>query len=330
MDLAEIYQPIADDLKATEDLLRSILSESVNESVLTMGIDLLEAGGKRMRPALVFLSERASCAAGSRTCDHPELVETAAAMELIHIASLIHDDVLDEATVRHNKPTINTRYGDDVSIVLGDYVYSKAFQLIGRRGRADMFECVSEAIHAMCEGELIHICQRRNIDLGESNYIAIAESKTASLFAASCRAGAIIGNQSESVQTALKEFGLNFGVAFQLMDDCRDVVSDADELGKHPGQDMLAGDVTLPLLALSDSVGQAEKEEIKNMLGSAGKQGNLKKLRTMLMESDALSKTQDVVTSYADSAQKSLDTLVDSVYKESLRRLVDYATQNDF
>ena len=330
MKLDEIYQPIADDLGATEELLRSILSESVNGSILAMGIDLLEAGGKRMRPALVFLAERAACGAGARTCDHQELIEAAAVMELIHIASLIHDDVLDEATVRHNKPTINTRYGDDVSIVLGDYVYSKAFQLIGKRGRAELFSCLSEAIHAMCEGELIHICQRHNIDLTERNYIMIAQKKTASLFAASCRAGAIIGSQTESVQMALKEFGLNFGIAFQIMDDCRDVISEANELGKHPGQDMLAGDVTLPLLALSDSVGQAEREEIKNMLGSARDQSSLKRLKTMLLESDALSKTQDVVTSYANSARKRLDTLADSVYKESLSRLIDYATQNNF
>jgi len=163
MDLDEIYHPIADDLEAMEDLLRLTLRESQNGSVLAMVGELMDSGGKRLRPALVLLSEKAAWGSGQNTCDRQELIEIAAAMELIHIASLIHDDVLDAASVRHNKPTINTRYGEDVSIVLGDYVYSKAFQLIGKRGRAEVFSCVSEAIHAMCEGELIHVCQRRNL-----------------------------------------------------------------------------------------------------------------------------------------------------------------------
>lgn len=330
MDLDEIYHPIADELEAMENLLRSTLGESENGSISAMVGELTDSGGKRLRPALVLLAERAACGSGQRTCDRQELIEIAVAMELIHIASLIHDDVLDAASVRHNKPTINARYGEDVSIALGDYIYSKGFQLIGRRGRADMFSCVSDAIHAMCEGELIHVCQRRNLELSEHNYLLIAEKKTASLFAACCQAGAIIGNQVESVQTTLKEFGLNFGVAFQIVDDCRDVISGAAELGKQPGQDVLAGDVTLPLLALSGSVGQAEREEIMNMLGSAGDRDNLERLKTMLMDSDALSKTQSIVASYTGSARERLDTLADSVYKDSLSQLLDYATRNDF
>ena len=131
-------------------------------------------------------------------------------------------------------------------------------------------------------------------------------------------------------QKAMKEFGLKLGVAFQIVDDCKDVVGEASELGKEPGQDVLAGDVTLPLLALSDSVGQNEREEIKNMLGSSESRGKLERLKTMLAESDALSKTQDIVAAYASGAKKRLDEFHDSVYKESLIRLVDYVALNDF
>ena len=327
MDLEKIYQPIADDLKAVEDSLASALSESKNRSILSMSEFLLEAPGKRMRPALVILSEKAASAGGKAAYDHRQLTEIATAMELIHIASLIHDDVLDEAAMRHSRPTINARYGDDVSIVLGDYIYSKAFQLIGKCGNPDIFACVSEAIHAMCEGELIHVCQRRNLDLSKDNYIVIVKKKTASLFAACCHAGTIVGNHSRVVQTALKEFGLNFGVAFQIVDDCRDVINEEGELGKRPGQDMITGDVTLPLLALSDSVGPAEREEIKNMLGSAKDKNNLGRLRAMLTDSNALSKTLNVASSYLAGARERLDTLADSVYKESLVQLVDQITQ---
>ena len=330
MNLQQIYQPIADDLKTVEHFLGSVLSESANRSILTMSNFLLESPGKRIRPALLILSERAASAGGESTCEHRELTEIATAMELIHIASLIHDDVLDEAAMRHSRPTINARYGDDVSIVLGDYVYSKAFQLIGRCGNPDIFTCVSEAIHAMCEGELVHVCQRRNLDMSKDSYIVIAKKKTASLFAACCQAGTIIGNHSRAVQTALKEFGMNFGVAFQIVDDCKDVVGEEGELGKHPGQDVIAGDVTLPLLSLTDVVGQAERDEIKNMLGSANNKNDLERLRTMLMDSDVLSRTQDVVTYYLAGARRQLNTLADSVYKESLSQLVDYITQESF
>jgi len=330
MDLEEIYQPIEDDLKMVEEFMGHTLSESANGSIRTMSRFVLESPGKRMRPALVILSEKAASAGRKKTCENGRLTEIATAMELIHMASLIHDDVLDDAAKRHNMPTINAQYGDDISIVLGDYIYSKAFQLVGNCGNPDIFSCVSEAIYAMCEGELIHVCQRRNLELSKDNYIVIAKKKTASLFAACCHAGTIIGNHGRPVQTALKEFGLNFGVAFQLVDDCRDVISEETELGKRPGQDVLVGDITLPLLALSDSVGTVQREEIKTMLGSANNKDNLKRLRTMLVGSDAMSRTQDVITSYLTNARQQLDTLADSVYKESLSQLVDHTTQKTF
>lgn len=330
MNLSEIYQPIADDLNTVEDSLRSCLAESIDPSISAMSNLLLEAPGKRIRPALVILSERAASAGRKRTCNHGRLIEIATAMELVHMASLIHDDVLDKATMRHTMPSINVEYGDDMSIILGDYVYSKAFQLMANCRNPDIFVCMSEAIGMMCEGELIHVCQRGNLDLSTSSYIAIAKKKTASLFAACCHAGTITGNHSRVVQKALKEFGLNFGVAFQIIDDWKDVLSEESELGKHPGQDMIAGDITLPLLTLSGAVGPAEKEELRNMLGAGNDKKNLERLRTMLTHSNALSKITEVVTSYLNRARKCLDSLGDSVFKESLNQLADYAAQRAF
>jgi len=243
------------------------------------------------------------------------------------MASLVHDDVLDKATMRHTRPSINAQYGDDISIVLGDYINSKAFQMVANWGNPDVFACISEAIGVMCEGELIHVCQRGNLDLSKSGYIAIAKKKTASLFAACCYAGAILGNHSRDIQTALKEFGLNFGVAFQIIDDCKDVLSEESELGKHPGQDIIAGDITLPLLILSEVVGQAERAEIRSMLRAGNDKDNLERLRTMLVDSNTLPKTCEIVTSYLSTAKEHLDSLTNSVYKESFGKLVAYATQ---
>ena len=327
MDLGDIYEPIAGDLKAVEELLRTSLSNSKNPSISAMNRLLLESAGKRIRPALVILSNKATSFDGKNTNGRREPIEIATAMELIHMASLIHDDVLDQATMRHTRPSINARYGDDISIALGDYIYSKALQLISQCRNVDVFSCISEAICVMCEGELTHVCQRGNLDLSKSRYIAIAKKKTESLFAACCHAGAILGNHNRSVHKSLKEFGRNFGVAFQIIDDCKDVLGEESELGKRPGQDIIAGDITLPLLILSEIVGEDERAEISNMLGAGNDKDNLERLKRMLVESNALSRTCEVITSYLDTAKEHLNSLADSIYKQSLGRLVDYSTQ---
>jgi octaprenyl-diphosphate synthase len=330
VNLGDVYEPIAGDLKTVEDVLRTSLRESTNHFISSMSSFLLESAGKRIRPALVILSERATSVDGTHTCGHRELTEIAAAVELIHMASLIHDDVLDKATMRHTRPSINAKYGDGISIALGDYIYSKALQLIANCRNPEVFACISEAISVMCEGELTHVCQRGNLDMSKSRYISIAKDKTASLFAACCHAGAVLGNHNRAVHRALKEFGRNFGVAFQIIDDCKDVLGEESELGKCPGQDIIAGDITLPLLILSEVVGRAERAEIKSMLGAGNDKENLKRLKAMLVDSNALSKSCEVVTSYLSTAKEHLDSLSDSVYKESLGRLVDYTTQRIF
>jgi len=330
MELKEIYQPIADELKMVEDFLSTSVRESENRSILTMSNSLLESPGKRIRAALVILSEKAASVGKNSTCNRNELIKIATAVELIHMASLIHDDVLDEATMRRSKPSINARWGDDVSIALGDYISSKAFELIGKCKNPDIFACISEAIYVMCEGELTQVCQRGNLNLSKDSYMVIIKKKTASLFAACCHAGAIIGNHKRAVQTALKEFGLNFGIAFQIIDDCKDIISEERTLGKRPGQDVIAGDITLPLLTLLDVIGPAGREELKNMLKSKINDASIKRIKAMLIDSDALFKTQEVVASYINYAKGRLKALADSDYKESFSQLADYITQRTF
>ena len=327
MNLDQIYQPIADDLKKVERFLEVSVKESKNQSIRGMSNSLLESGGKRLRPALVILSEKAASAGGKSSCDQDELIRLAAAMELIHMASLIHDDVLDGATLRRSKPSINAEQGDDISIVFGDYIYSKAFELIGKCRNPDVFECICQAIHVMCEGELIQICQRGNLDLSKDNYIAIVRKKTASLLAACCHCGTILGNHSQTIQTTLKEFGLNFGIAFQIIDDCRDMVGGRRTLGKHPGQDVTAGDMTLPLLNLIEVIGPTKRSEVKKILESAVDRHSLEKITKMLVETNAMDSTQKTALYYVGLARNELNELKDSDYKRSLGYLTDYITQ---
>ena len=330
MNLDQIYRPIADDLKKVERFLEFSVKESKNASVLAMSDSLLESGGKRLRPALVILSEKAGSAGRDSTCNRDELIKIATAVELIHTACLIHDDAIDDATMRHSKPSVNARWGDDVSIALGDYICSKAFELIGRCKNPDIFECISEAMYVASEGELMQVCQRGNLDLSKDSYMVIVKKKTASLFAACCHAGTIIGNHSRAIQAALKEFGLNFGMAFQIVDDCKDITGQEEALGKRPGQDVLSGDVTLPLLTLLDVISGAGREELKDMLGSRIDQSGLRKIRTMFVNSDAADLTRKTVASYIGRAKHRLDELENSDYKESLNHLTDYIIQNTF
>ena len=330
MNLEEIYQPIAADLGTMEDFLASSIRESKSRSILAMGNFLLESSGKRIRPALVILSERAASAGKNSTCDYDELIRIATAVELIHTASLIHDDVLDKAMMRHSKPSINARWGDDVSIALGDYIYSKAFELIGRCRNPEVFACISEAIYVMCEGELTQVCQRDNLDLSKDSYMVIVKKKTASLFAASCHAGTIVGNHSQAVQATLKEFGLNFGIAFQIIDDFLDIIGEEEVLGKRPGQDVVAGDITLPLLTLLDVISQPGREELKNMLKSTIDQDSLRTIRTMFVNSNAVDLTRKTASSYIDLAKHKLSKLENSDFKKSLSYLADYINQRTF
>jgi geranylgeranyl pyrophosphate synthase len=291
---------------------------------------LLESPGKRIRPALVILSEKAASVGKNNSCNREALTKIATAVELIHMASLIHDDVLDKAPTRHNKPSVNARWGDDISIALGDYIYSKAFELIGRCKNPDVLACMTEATSVMCEGELTQVCQRDNFDLPKDSYMVIVKKKTASLFAACCQAGTIIGNHSRTVQAALREFGLNFGMAFQIIDDYKDIISEEKTLGKHPGQDVVMGDVTLPLLNLFDIISQDGRKELESMLKLKAARSSLRKIREMFINSGAADFTRKTASSFIDRAKYRLDELENSDYKESLSQLADYITQKTF
>jgi len=310
--------------------LATSIAGSNNQSVLEMSNSLSGViSGKKLRPALVILSEKAASASnGNGGGNGTGLVTLATAVELIHFASLIHDDILDKATVRRGKPSVNTVLGNDISIVFGDYIYSKAFELIGKCRNPDVFECISQAIYIMCEGELIQVCQRGNLELSEEQYIAVVKKKTASLLATCCHAGAIMGNHGQTVRTSLKEFGMNFGIAFQIIDDCRDIASAESTLGRKPGQDAVAGDITLPLLNLLDIASPAEKKRIKKILETEPSSKGTETIRDMFINSGAMETTKKTALDYIDRAKGELGELENSDYKKSLYGLTDYIAES--
>lgn len=326
MQLEEIYQPIKKELDEVEQMLRPSLNATKSKfnSISEINNYLLNAECKRLRPALVIFAAKATC--GSKTLNY-RLTKIATAIELIHIASLIHDDVIDHALLRHSQPTINAKWGQDVSIALGDYLYSVAFELISDCGNPDIIRCISQATKSMCEGELLQVLERDNLDLLKEQYIVIVKKKTASLFAASCRVGAVISDSKMSLQRALKEYGLNFGIVFQIIDDYLDLVSEEQTLGKSPGQDIACGEITLPILHLWESISKQEKGRIKDLLTCRRNKEALKTIKTRFFDSGATTKTKVTILSFINSAKEKISILSHSPYKQSLLGLADFIVE---
>lgn len=328
MRLQEIYQPIREELKEVEKVLGASLEDTKNKSILKVNRFLRESPGKRIRPALVILSAKANSNRALAE-NRRALIEIASAIELIHIASLIHDDVIDHSALRHHKPTVNSRWGQDVSIALGDYLYSLAFKLISSCPNKDILACISSATKSMCEGELTQVVERDNLSLLQERYIMIIKKKTASLFAASCQAGAILSNSPRPLQNALKQYGLNFGIAFQVIDDYLDLIAERESLGKFPGQDIAVGEMTLPLLNLLKSAGKEKRGKLYQLLRAKNKEC-FKKIKLELLKSRAKAEPRRIILSYMDSAKEKLKLLADTEYRKSLAALGDFILKRGF
>lgn len=324
MELKRIYQPIKKDLAAVDRVINENLKDTRYKSILELNNYLLEGKGKRIRPALVIISSRATSRDKLSTINY-QLTKIASAIELIHIASLVHDDIIDEATLRHHKPTINVRFGEDVAIAFGDYLYAVAFELIASCKNTDILSCISQATKALCEGELIQVCERDNLSLLKERYLLIVKNKTASLFAASCQSGAMLAYGRPLVQNALKEYGLNLGIAFQIIDDYLDLVSSEENLGKNAGLDFKMGELTLPVLNLL-SESRDDKNRIMELLKNQEREGALQDLRQRFINSGAFQKTRKDAFLYIRKAKHCLHNLKNSSYKESLSSLVDYVS----
>lgn len=324
MKLDWIYQPIKEELRKVDETLKITLGEARNKSILALNRFLLVSSGKRLRPALMILSSKATSHKEQRAKSE-ELIKIASSIELIHMASLIHDDIIDRAERRHNRPTINSKWGPDVSIALGDYLYSLAFKLISSCGNTDILDCISSATKNMCEGELVQVCERDNFSLLKERYIIIVKKKTASLFSASSEAGAMLASRDPVVQGALKEYGLNFGIAFQIVDDCLDLIGEERHLGKVPGADFKMGELTLPLLNLV-----AQSKDRKKIISLLSRQNNFeafKDLRLRFIHSPAFTKTKGDIAYYLKKARSRLNILSDSPFKQSLYSLADFISR---
>jgi octaprenyl-diphosphate synthase len=314
----EVFDLVRDDLQKVETEFHQQSVSSV-PAITEIGQYLQGGGGKRLRPALVLLS--------SRLCGYrgPAAIRLGAVVELIHTATLVHDDVIDNAETRRGRPSTNSRWGNHMSVLAGDWLYMQAFNVALAERQFRILDVLIGLTQVMVEGELLQLTLLRKLDLSEDEYFELSYRKTACLFSASLRLGAILGGQSEDVEMKLGSYGINLGLAFQLVDDLLDFTSSEEKLGKPIGTDLREGKVTLPLIYLLQRCRPEEAEKVARILDEGGFQSvRYAEVLEMLERYGALQAARDKAREIADQARSSLETLRDSTYKDALRSLPDF------
>jgi len=290
-----------------------------------LGDYLRKSGGKRVRPALTILSDYAVGGEGNRY----NSIRMATVMEFLHTATLVHDDIIDKADTRRNRPTVNALYGNETAVLMGDWLYMSAFETSLAERSLPILDILTSVTRKMTEGELLQLTLLGHADVSEAQYLDVLKRKTAYLFSASCEIGAILGSASEEQRTALREYGLNLGTAFQLIDDLLDFTSTEDALGKAAGADLLGGKVTLPLIYWREADPSA-LETIRQVLSDGNYETTTQQdLIAALKRTNALDRARNVADEYAENACAALDALPDSEYCDSLRALPSYVLNRD-
>src|SRR5690349_4639404 len=272
-----------------------------------LGEYLRASGGKRVRPALTILSNYAVGGDGSRY----NAIRMATVMEFLHTATLVHDDIIDKADTRRQRPTVNALYGNETAVLMGDWLYMSAFETSLAERSLPILDILTRVTRKMTEGELLQLTLLGDASVSEAQYFDVLRRKTAYLFSASCEIGAILGGATETQQAALRDYGLNLGIAFQLIDDLLDFTSSEEALGKAAGADLLGGKVTLPLIYLRDA--QPSTFEMLQTVLREGKFGTVhpQELFEIMDRSGALEKARNRAHEYATDAAAALDNLPD-------------------
>jgi octaprenyl-diphosphate synthase len=326
--LSDVLSPVEEDLRAVEGLFRDTCS-SHHPLVAEMVAHSQRFSGKRLRPALVLLAGRA---AGNRDAEH---VPVAVVVEMIHTATLVHDDVLDEALLRRQVSSCNALFGNEGAVLLGDFLFARAFALSASLENRLASRYLAEITAEVCQGEILQNRERGNLDLPEDRYFEIIRKKTAVLYAASAEVGARYAGAREPAVRALHAFGLGLGLAFQIVDDCLDVDGEESEVGKSLGTDVAKGKMTLPVIHFLRTAPAAEREAMKSLLvrtgmdsGNPGMDGTSRnRARTLLRGQGSIEFAFRRAEELVGEARTHLETLPPSPSRDALHALADYVLQ---
>lgn len=312
-----IHAIVADDFTA---LNRKVVEELHSQVPLieSIGHYIVEAGGKRMRPTLVLLCARALGYAGSRH------VELATVIEFLHTATLLHDDVVDMSEMRRGRPTANVKWDNPSSVLVGDFIYSRAFELLVRIGSMPIMDVMATTTNRISEGEVLQLIHKKNPDTTEAAYLQVIRHKTAILFAAACSTAAILAGAAADVQQRLHTFGLEVGMAFQLVDDVLDYEGDAAELGKNVGDDLAEGKPTMPLIHVMQH-GSAEERRLVTDAILSGGLDRLHDIIAIVRRSGGLAHTRQLAAQRIQTALANLAGIPDSPYRRGLELVADAA-----
>jgi octaprenyl-diphosphate synthase len=319
--LESIHRLISADMAHVDRVIRSSLHSEV-ALIGRVAEHIVSGGGKRLRPALVILAAGVFGYAGQL---HHRL---AAIVEFIHTATLLHDDVVDESELRRGQPTSNSLFGNAAAVLVGDFVYSRAFQMMVEVGNMRVMEVLAEATNVIAEGEVLQLMNCRNADIDEESYLRVIRCKTAKLFEAAARLGALIGGASRADEEALAAYGMHLGTAFQLIDDVLDYSGCDADMGKNVGDDLAEGKPTLPLIY---AMRCGSREQAK-LVRSAVEQGGLEELGPVLRtieETGALHYARAQAQAAAQSAREALSRLPHSKHRESLLELPSFAVERN-
>lgn len=290
-----------------------------------LGEYVRSSGGKRVRPALLILANYAS--GGNASSEG--VIRLATVMEMLHTATLVHDDIIDNADIRRSKASVNGRFGNQIAVLMGDWLYMSAFETSLKERSLEILEILTHLTRKMTEGELIQLTVIGNTDITEEEYFDILRRKTAYLFSGCCEIGGILAGATSEQQAALRDYGMNLGIAFQLADDLLDFTSDEKELGKAAGADLIEGKLTLPLILLCKEHPELKTELKQIMTDGSYLNGSRAKLMERLESNHTAEKIRSIALGFAESARKNLEVLPKSKYSLALGEIANFVIERN-
>ena len=318
-DITQIHNLISDDMVSVNKLIKENLSSEV-PLINQLGQYIINTGGKRLRPALVLLSSKIFKYQGDQD------INLAAIIELIHTATLLHDDVVDASLLRRGHKTANQRWGNEASVLVGDFVYSRAFQMMVNVDSLYVMQILSEATNTIAEGEVQQLINRHKPEISEANYLNVIRNKTAKLFEAAAQLGAVISNKTKNEEKAMAAFGRHLGTAFQLIDDVLDYSSSENELGKNIGSDLSQGNPTLPLLYAMWNGDKKQAKIIHDSISNGGLE-NINLIKDAINSTGAISYTAEIAKQESELAINTLNQLPSSKYLDALHLLAKFSVE---
>ena len=319
--LAEVFSLSAPDMAQVNDCIRDSLKSEV---VLINQIAnyIVSSGGKRLRPMLLTLSAHA--------CDYQgdKHIPLAAIIEFIHTATLLHDDVVDESELRRGQQSAHAVWGNAASVLVGDFLYSRSFQMMVGLDSMRVMEVLAETTNTIAEGEVQQLLNMGDPEVDQPRYMQVIENKTAKLFEAACRLGAIISGMPIEIENALAVYGNRLGAAFQIADDVLDYTGTADTMGKNAGDDLAEGKPTLPLIIARENCGQEDRELLDTAIRNAGL-ADLAPILEIIRRTGSLDSAMDVAKSMASEAHEAISVLPQSPWRKALEKLADYSVNRN-